>query len=281
MIGFAKAVRRRLLKAIGTSNLEKAVVALATGLGVDLLLSAYHQRGILKYWNNAVSGESYVINCVLKSYFPDGKVTIFDIGANIGDYSKEIKKVFPHSMIYAFEPNINTFKSLEDRLSNTDIKRFCIGLSSCASNQKIYTYASDNQSPHASIYKEVLSDLHRINEILEVEFEAISLDEFCKNHEIERINFLKIDTEGHELEVILGAEKMISEGKIEIIQFEFNEMNIISRVFLKDFYLALSDYNVYRIDSDRLIPLFDYRSSNEIFQFQNFLAIKRSLDHMV
>lgn len=280
MIGFAKAIRRRLLNEIDTSNLEKAVVALATGLGVDLLLTAYHQRGILKYWNNNVSGESYVIDSVLKSYFPDGEATIFDAGANIGDYSKEIKKSFPRSKIYAFEPNINTFKSLDDKLSSTDIKRFCVGLGSCASRQKLYTYASDSESQHASVYKEVLSDLHKADEILEVEFETVSLDEFCEEHEIETVDFLKIDTEGHELEVIVGAKKKISEGKIGIIQFEFNEMNIISRVFLKDFYDALSNYNIYRIDSKRLIPLFNYDSSNEIFKFQNFLAVKKSLNYM-
>jgi hypothetical protein len=66
---------------------------------------------------------------------------------------------------------------------------------------------------------------------------------------------------------------MISLDRIDFIQFEFNEMNIISRVFLKDFYQILSNYNLYRLDSNRLIPLFNYDSTNEIFKFQNFLAI--------
>lgn len=278
IIGFIKTIRRKLLGTIGTSNLEKIVVVLAKGLGVNLLPVAYHQNGILKYKNNNVSGEKYVIESVLKKYFPDEEVTIFDVGAHIGNYSKEIKQAFPYSKIYAFEPNIYAFKSLDDRLSGTDIERFCVGLSSSTSKQEMYIFASKKQSQLTSLYKKVLSDLHRADEILEIEIETISLDEFCEKRKIEKINFLKIDTEGHELEVIIGAKKMISAGKIEIIQFEFNEMNVVSRVFLKDFYDELIDYNIYRIDSSRLIPLFDYSSSNEIFQFQNFLAIKKSLE---
>jgi FkbM family methyltransferase len=272
-----KSIRRRFLNIIGTSNLEKTVAFIARGLGVNLLSLAYHQQGILKYWNNSVSGESYVIKSVLTSYLQNDRPIIFDVGANIGDYAEELKHIFPESRIYAFEPNSNTFKKLKEKINATDIQAFCVGLSSSASKQKVYTYASDDESQHASVYKEVLSDLHGATDILEIDFETISLDEFCIQQEIKKIDFLKIDTEGHELEVLSGAKRMISEGNIRIIQFEFNEMNVISRVFLKDFYHILVDYDIYRIDSNRLIPLFEYSSSNEIFQFQNFLAIRNSI----
>ncbi len=69
---------------------------------------------------------------------------------------------------------------------------------------------------------------------------------------------------------------MLSNGKIEVIQFEFNEMNVVSRTFLKDFYDILSNYDLCRLDSNKLIPLFKYESKNEIFQFQNFLATQVS-----
>jgi FkbM family methyltransferase len=281
MVTLIKAIRRQFLNSIGTSNLEKTVAFIAKGLGVNLLSLAYHQQGILKYWNNSVSGESYIIESVLTSYFQNSQPTIFDVGANIGDYAEELKHTFPGSKIYAFEPNSNTFKTLKENISATDIRGFCVGLSSCTSKQKVYTYASDDRSQHASVYKEVLSDLHGATEILEIDFETISLDEFCMQHEIGKIDFLKIDTEGHELEVLSGAKQMISEGNIGIIQFEFNEMNVISRVFLKDFYHLLVDYDIYRIDSNRLIPLFEYNSSNEIFQFQNFLAIRNSISKKI
>ena len=75
------------------------------------------------------------------------------------------------------------------------------------------------------------------------------------------------------MEVLKGAIKLISENRVGIIQFEFNEMNIVSRVFLRDFYKILDKYNIYRLDSNKLIPLLEYNSTNEIFKFQNLLAV--------
>jgi hypothetical protein len=89
---------------------------------------------------------------------------------------------------------------------------------------------------------------------------------------------LKIDTEGSELEVLKGAEKMLCNKKIDIIQFEFNSLNVISRVFLKDFYDILKDFSLYRINTNCLIPLPKYDTENEIFKYQNFLAVRRDLN---
>lgn len=141
----------------------------------------------------------------------------------------------------------------------------------------IYTYLNDLNSEHASLYKEVFSDLHKDKSITSVKIELARLDEFCNNNKIDSIDFLKIDTEGNELDVLKGSIQMINEGKIKIIQFEFNEMNIISRVFLKDFYQILKDYKIYRLSEKRLIPLFQYDATNEIFKFQNMLAIHNTL----
>jgi len=69
--------------------------------------------------------------------------------------------------------------------------------------------------------------------------------------------------------------KNIAENKIKLLQFEFNEMNIISRVFLKDFYSLLRGFDFFRLDTQRLIPLPNYDATNEIFKFQNILAINK------
>lgn len=48
-----------------------------------------------------------------------------------------------------------------------------------------------------------------------------TLDNFCNKNSIDQIDFLKIDTEGFELEVLLGAKKMLSEEQIRYVQFEY------------------------------------------------------------
>ena len=116
--------------------------------------------------------------------------------------------------------------------------------------------------------------MHNQHEVVSEEISLNSIDDYCLMNGITTIDFLKIDTEGNELNVLKGAQRMLTSNSINIIQFEFNEMNIISRVFLKDFYTILRGYEFYRLNTNELLPLGNYKSINEIFQFQNIIAIK-------
>ncbi len=245
----------------------------------DPLNFAYNNIGILNYENDKVSGEDFLLFKVLPKYISTSKKAVFfDVGANIGEYSANLANIFSNSNIYSFEPNINTFNILRKNVEPLKtIIPINIGLSDTKKGSEIFIYLSDLNSQHASLYKEVFSDLHKDKNITSLKIELDSLDDFCIKNNINKIDFLKIDTEGHEFDVLKGSIKMINKGKIKIIQFEFNEMNIISRVFLKDFYQLLKNYKIYRLSEKRLIPIFHYDSTNEIFKFQNLLAIHNSL----
>lgn len=276
-----KIIQLLLIKSIGITNIEKLILLLARLVRIDLLILSYKSMGILKYWNSAVSGEDFVITNVIKKFIQKEDPTIFDVGANVGDYSRKVREEFPSAEIYAFEPNPASFELLTCNLSSFQVNCHKLGIGSNSSKQKIYSYSNEVDSQHASVYKNVLLDLHKANDIVEMEFNNTTLDEFCESNGIHSIDFIKIDTEGHELEVLKGGRKMISEDRISMIQFEFNEMNIISRVFLKDFYEILQEYDIYRLNSNNLVPLLEYSSSNEIFKFQNFLAINRKISLVI
>lgn len=245
----------------------------------DPLMFAYNINGILNYDNDKVSGEYFLISEVLPKYFAiNEKVVFFDVGANIGEYSKDIALKFSNSLVYSFEPNYNTYNILKKNAEAfKTIIPFNLGLSDVKKETEIFTYSNDLNSQHASLYKDVFNELHHDENIASVKIELESIDNFCKNNNIDFIDFLKVDTEGHELDVLKGGSEMIKKGGIKIIQFEFNEMNIISRVFLRDFYHILKDYRIYRLSEKRLIPMFKYDSINEIFKFQNILAIHNTL----
>jgi FkbM family methyltransferase len=262
-----------IMKLAGPQRAKKLIPAMARGAGLYLLDVAYNNIGILKYENSMVSGEHYLVTKVLAKNL--GKIErpiMFDVGANVGTYSLLLSKVFPQAKIYAFEPNENTFKQL---VVNVDSSVKCVnaGMGSEEKNAKIFTFADDLTSTNASIYGEMFRS-YKKDDLVEIEIQLTTLDLFCEHEGIKEIDFLKIDTEGNEHNVLRGANKMLTEGKVKIIQFEFGEYNVFSRVFLRDFYEILTDYNIYRLDSERLIPLFEYNLLNEIFRFQNLLAIR-------
>jgi FkbM family methyltransferase len=204
------------------------------------------------------------------------KGIIFDIGANIGDYSKNLRKSNQQITIYAFEPHPITFKNLLINTTNLNINAFNVAIGSKKAILSLYDYADQDGSSHASLYKEVIENIHK-SKAINHEVNIIDLNTFVKEHAIERVHLLKIDTEGHELEVLKGFEQFIQENRVDIIHFEFNEMNIASRVFFKDFWEFLPNYDFYRMLPDGLIPIKTYNPVFcEIFAYQNIVAIVKS-----
>ena len=94
-----------------------------------------------------------------------------------------------------------------------------------------------------------------------------------------KIDLLKIDTEGHELAVLQGAKQLLERGAIDVIQFEFNEMNVISRVYMRDFMQLLADFRFFRLLPTGAMPMDAYDPRvMEIFAFQNIACVRRDLD---
>ena len=256
-------------------NIVKVIIY---STGRNPLLFSYNLIGISKWQNNNVNGEFFLIKRFLPKYFKERtNIIIFDVGANVGNYSLSLIKTFPNASIYAFEPNPLTFDLLKEKTKNNkSILCHKIGFSNQKSTSEIFSYKSDKVSEHASLYKEVMSEIHNDKSISTFQINLETLDEFCTENKIDKINFLKIDTEGHEYSVLSGALNLIKTKSIDVIQFEFNEMNVISRTFLKDFYdILYLNYEIYRLDSKKLISLKEYSTANEIFQYQNIIAIKR------
>jgi hypothetical protein len=141
----------------------------------------------------------------------------------------------------------------------------------------LFTYSGMPSSSHTSAYKDMFTIFHKTDDLTTVDFQMTTVDKFCKEKGVDRIDLLKIDTEGCELQVLKGAQEMLSGGYIKVIQFEFGECNVFSRVFLRDFYEVLAGFRLFRLDSERLVPLPAYEPTNEIFRFQNIIAINKSV----
>lgn len=205
-------------------------------------------------------------------------LTIFDVGANIGNYAYTLASCFDsNSTIHSFEPSEKTFQIFlknTQQLKNVRANNF--GLSDTETTLELFT--NKDGSGLASLYSRNL-DYLGISMDKSEEIKLTTIDRYCEANNIRKIDFLKIDVEGHELSTLKGARNMLNNKAIDYIQFEFGGTNIDSRVFFRDFFSLLSnDFRIYRIVKNGLVHIPRYSITQEIFVSINYLAESKSLD---
>ena len=150
-----------------------------------------------------------------KFYKKDEELTIFDVGAHVGQSSEQFHKHFPRSKIHAFEPGRDNFSELLRNLGEKDwavINNLAVGKYEQVSEM----YLTGALSTGNSLVKP--QDDDSIYERHEVEI--TTLDIYCTNQGISSIDILKIDTQGYEQECLAGAVKLLEQAKVSILKLE-------------------------------------------------------------
>lgn len=227
--------------------------------------------GIQNYRNRRQSGEEFILDIYLSRRLGRSPV-IFDVGANQGAYTSLLRSRFPAATIHAFEPHPNTARSLKDRLGDADIFVHELALSDSDGESLLYSSTDRENDTFSSARADVIEQLHH-RQAESVRVCQRRLDTFCAEKGIHRIDFLKIDTEGSELAVLEGAGDLLRSGRIQFIQFEFNEMSAVFHTRMADFLDILKHWHLYRTSPRGLIPLGDRPMWREIYGFQNILAV--------
>lgn len=230
------------------------------GMGIDNKFSLVHK------------GDRMLLATLLKS---SGKQVVIDVGANVGNYAEEVLNYNSEVELYAFEPHPKTFITLQEKAKKFGFKTINKGCADTIGKLKFYDYANNDGSEHATLLEGVFTDLYN-NETIVHEVDVTTLDAFMQEHKIEHIDLLKIDTEGFEYNVMSGCLESIKNNKIKAIHFEFNSMNIISKVFMKDFIKILPQYDFYRVLPNGLLKIEQNKILlTEIFGFQNIVAVNK------
>ncbi|MFH2069034.1 MAG: FkbM family methyltransferase [Candidatus Omnitrophota bacterium] len=214
---------------------------------------------------------------LMRLLLPHCKV-VFDIGANLGDWTVLALKINPRLKIHCFEPSVTTFQYLRTRNFNGKVILNNFGLSSMTRNLPLYVF-KDGAGLNSLYMRHGLD--YKNSRYIQTKTELIrveTLDGYCQRTNISSIDFLKVDVEGHELEVFKGASVMLSQGKIKQIQFEYGGCNIDAGVLLKDLFefFVPYQYDFYKIYQKNLQHILRYDQRLENYQYKNFLLIHKN-----
>jgi FkbM family methyltransferase len=184
------------------------------GIWYKLDLSDYQEW--LVYFYCKSDSSNHLLNYLGKSK------TIFDIGANIGQTSLNMLKTQKlkglTATVYAFEPYPKTFHKLETNIAlnkRDNILAFNIGLGT----QKGILHMAQHIPSNSGGFRMTEDSTNAIS------VPVISLDEFVSENQITHIDYIKIDVEGFEIQVIQGAKKTLEKFK-PILVFEYSLENI-------------------------------------------------------
>lgn len=224
------------------------------------------------------SGEKVTIDLILQKTENQTRSVIFDVGANIGKYSTYVlERCKSNCLVYSFEPSPTTFLRLKKSLEPFK-NAFPVNIGFGRSDEKTILYNNEINTTHASLFSRDMSHWgtqFALDKAETVEIQTI--DEFCMNNKIEWIDFLKIDVEGFEFNLLQGAEKMLESRSIRFIQFEVGVCAVDAKYFFKDIYQLLAkDYNLFRILKDGLYPIQKYNELLEVFLTTNYLAVLKN-----
>ena len=140
----------------------------------------------------------------------------FDVGANIGQTIEAISTALPNAIIHAFEPLPSAFAHLRQKYRqnrNIHLNNMALGA------QPGQLELMENSLPMMSSFLEPGKDwFGKIERRTPVDVGTI--DDYCAKHSIRRIDLLKSDTQGFDLEVLNGGAKMLAEGRVRLIYLE-------------------------------------------------------------
>jgi FkbM family methyltransferase len=153
--------------------------------------------------------------------------TAFDVGAHVGLMSQAFLEAFPLARVHAFEPHPNSFACLA-QLASDRLSKHKLALSDAPGEGRFFVYA-DVEDPTAATPASMNSSLVERRQFglvagqytRSIAVEKSTVDLVCEQQGIEALELLKIDTEGHEREVLAGARETLASRGVRLVFLEF------------------------------------------------------------
>ena len=201
---------------------------------------------------------------------------VFDVGAHTGEWANLALTINPNLTVHCFEPCRESFEKLTARPPSDRVILNNFGLSSARGEKPLFIYP-DAPGLNSLYQRRGLEEGWGLGSAGQTEtIKLDTLEHYCSERGIPQVDFLKVDVEGHEMEVFKGGARLFQENRIQVVQFEYGGCNIDSRVLLKDIFEFFEGtaYRFYKIMPDTLRPVERYDQRLENFKYQNWLIVQ-------
>ncbi|MCS4058419.1 FkbM family methyltransferase [Salinibacter ruber] len=197
------------------------------------------------------NGERLVLDALTTTIGEGQTLRVFDVGGNVGEWSALLVDLIHEKQpkyngleLHLFEPAPAAAQRIRNRFESGDSFPGEVFVNEVAVAEESGEAQLNIREPAAGTNALQFGKSEQTKKKIDVRI--ITLDDYCKDKEIGSIDFIKVDTEGNDFNVLLGAEQLLSEGKVTYVQFEYNWRWVNFRCFLKDVFDLLDD-NVYSL----------------------------------
>jgi len=236
----------------------------------SLFVEAYQNVGAEAEWDGEFD--------LIERLAPACLRCVIDVGANTGDWTDRALRSWRDCTVHAFEIAPPTVDALSRRITvggfDGRVRLNRMGLGATETTQEIHYYPD---------HPDLTCDRDRFpsyrSEVLTVP--VSTGDRYCAAAKLEAIDFLKIDVEGSEMQVLHGFAGALEAGAVRIIQFEYGAFSVDTRVLLQDYYRLLEPRYLIGKIYPGFVDFKPYEWRDESFQFANYVCVDRREPRLV
>jgi FkbM family methyltransferase len=256
--------RNRFFQAVSWSKPARPILRLGAAM------TRKFDSIILNYsLESETNGEYWLIE-----QLPERPIVV-DVGFYEGDFSKEILRRRPMALVYGFDPSRHAKRHFDTHpFGNGNVSLISAALADQVGLATFFDYG--NMCNSLATRTDAGCD-----ESSRYEVAVDTLDSWCATRGLEKIDFLKIDAEGFDLDVLRGSTRLLEASMIDLVMFEFASGWISSRRLLRDAvdYLATKPYKLFRLFNGFLSP-FHYDLSSESAALRSCMYVAVSDAHL-
>jgi FkbM family methyltransferase len=204
-----------------------------------------------------------------------GGMTVLDVGAHVGQLTLMFSQLVDHGTVHTFEAGQDAFSRLTNACQTAGVRNVVLNHLALAEREgqiRLNVYDDDHLAWSSQAFRPLEDYGINVRPVSVEEPNASTVDLYCEKNSIAKIDLLKIDVEGAELQVLMGARHMLETQRIACVVFEFGQttFDMGNDPDQIEDYLTRMNYRVRNLVLGD--PVFPGRASAQTAQFSMHVA---------